>query len=85
MASTKKEFVEYTEKELAAIEALANAGEGKTGAELGVSTATLESLIKKANDERPMAEGVDRVIVTKEKVTRPVTVEKEVTLYSIVK
>ena len=67
MASTKATVVTYTDKELAAIEVLtANRGVHLSAKELGLPTATLGSLIKKANDERPMAEGVERVIVNKE-------------------
>lgn len=63
----KAEFVSYTEKELAAIEVLnAHRGEKLSASELGIANATLTSLIKKANDERPMADGVERVIVNKE-------------------
>ena len=63
----KVEFITYTEKEVAAIEVLmANRGEHLSAKELGIPTATLGSLIKKANDERPMAEGVTRVFVNKE-------------------
>ena len=69
MAKVSKaaEVVTYTEKELAAIEVLnANAGKKLSAKELGLSVGTLTSLIKKANDERPMAEGLERVIVNKE-------------------
>lgn len=59
--------ITYTENELKAIEVLkANRGEKLSAAQLGIATATLGSLIKKANDERPMAVGVERVIVYKE-------------------
>ena len=61
--------INYTEGELAAIAALmANAkGEdnAKSAKDLGISTGTLTSLVKKANDERPMADGVERIIVNK--------------------
>lgn len=69
MAKVSKaaEVVTYTEKELAAIEVLnANAGKKLSAKALGLSVGTLTSLIKKANDERPMAEGLERVIVNKE-------------------
>lgn len=57
----------YTEKELAAIEVLkANRGEKLSAKDLGIATGTLTSLISKANDERPMANGVDKVMVYKE-------------------
>lgn len=63
----KAEFLSYTEKELEAIEVLkANRGQKLSAAELGIANATLTSLIKKAADERPMAEGVERVFVNKE-------------------
>lgn len=69
MASTKATVVTYTEKELAAIAALtANRGVKMTAAELGVPVANLNGLVKKMGDERPMAEGIERVIVNKEKV-----------------
>ena len=65
--SKKAEFVNYTEKELEAIEVLkANRGTKLSAKELGVQTVILSGLIRKANDERPMAEGVERVIVKKE-------------------
>lgn len=63
----KAEFITYTEGELAAIEVLkANAGTPLSAKDLGVSTAILTSLMKKAVDERPMADGVERVYVVKE-------------------
>ena len=37
--------------------------------ELGVPTAILSSLVKKAADERPMADGLERVIINKEVVS----------------
>lgn len=59
--------IEYKEKELEAIEALkAHRGVKMSAKELGIATATLTSLIKKSNDERPMAEGVERIFVNKE-------------------
>lgn len=67
MASTKATVLTYTEKELEAIATLnANRGVHLSAKELGIPTAILTSLMKKASDERPMAEGVDRVIVNKE-------------------
>lgn len=63
----KVEFITYTDGELAAIEILkANRGQHLSAKELGISTAILTSLGKKAVDERPMAEGVERVFVNKE-------------------
>lgn len=63
----KAEFITYTENELNAIETLkANAGQKLPAKELGITTAVLTSLMKKAVDERPMAEGLERVIVHKE-------------------
>lgn len=57
----------YTEKELAAIEILkANKGEKLSAKDLGIATGTLTSLITKANNERPMANGVEKVMVHKE-------------------
>ena len=59
--------ITYTEGELSAIAVLeANRGQHLSAKELGLSTAVLTSLIKKAADPRPMAEGVKRVIVNKE-------------------
>ena len=63
----KAEFITYTEKELAAIEILkANRGQKLTYKELGISTAILTTLGNKGNDPRPMAEGLERVVVNKE-------------------
>lgn len=62
-----KTELNYTEKELAAIEQLkANRGVHLTAKELGIAVGTLTSLFSKANDERPMVAGVERVIVNKE-------------------
>lgn len=67
MASTKATVITYTEKEVEAIATLkANAGVHLSAKELGIPTAILTSLMKKANDERPMADGVERVVVYKE-------------------
>lgn len=78
----KLEVLIYTEKELAAIEALkANKGDAKTAKELGVSTAILESLVKKYNDPRPMADGSAKFRVTKSDIVR--MVEKNCKGYSI--
>ena len=67
MASTKATVLTYTEKEVEAIATLnANRGVHLSAKELGIPTAILTSLMKKASDERPMAEGVERVIVNKE-------------------
>lgn len=78
----KLEVLTYTVKELAAIEALkANKGEAKTAKELGVSGATLESLVKKYNDPRPMADGSAKFHVTKSNVVR--VIEKPYRGYSI--
>ena len=63
----KAEVINYTENELKAIKALEGAKAPATAKELGVTTAVLESLIKKSNDPRPMAEGVERVMVVKSK------------------
>jgi hypothetical protein len=63
----KVEVLTYTENELKAIEILkANAGEHLSAKELGIATAVLTSLQKKAVDPRPMAEGVERITVYKE-------------------
>ena len=57
----------YTEKEVQAIEILkANRGTKLSAKELGIPTAILSSLVRKGNDERPMKEGFDRVVVNKE-------------------
>ena len=67
MASTKATVITYTEKEVEAISTLnANRGVHLSAKELGIPTAILTSLMKKATDERPMAEGVERVVVNKE-------------------
>ena len=67
MASTKATVITYTDNEVAAISTLvANRGQHLSAKELGISTAILTSLMKKASDERPMAEGVERVVVNKE-------------------
>ena len=67
MASTKATVITYTEKELEAISTLnANRGVHLSAKELGIPTAILTSLMKKAGDDRPMADGVERVIVNKE-------------------
>ena len=59
--------VSYTEKEVQAIEILkANRGTKLSAKELGIPTAILSSLVRKGNDERPMKEGFDRVVVNKE-------------------
>ena len=59
--------VTYTEKEVQAIEILkANRGTKLSAKELGIPTAILSSLVRKGNDERPMKEGFDRVVVNKE-------------------
>ena len=57
----------YTEKEVQAIEILkANRGTKLSAKELGIPTAILSSLVRQGNDERPMKEGFDRVVVNKE-------------------
>lgn len=57
----------YTEKEVQAIEILkANRGTKLSAKELGIPTAILSSLVRKGNDERPMKEGFDKVVVNKE-------------------
>ena len=57
----------YTEKEVQAIEILkANRGTKLSAKELGIPTAILSSLVRKGNDERPMKEGFDRIVVNKE-------------------
>ena len=67
MASTKATVITYTEKEVEAIATLkANKGVHLSAKELGIPTAILTSLKKITVDERPMAEGVERVIVNKE-------------------
>ena len=68
MATSKAATViNYTENELSAIEILkANRGQKLSAKELGIPTAILTSLGKKAVDARPMAEGVERVVIYKE-------------------
>lgn len=81
----KAEFITYTEKDLAAIEALkANRGVKLSAKELGFANGTLTSLINKSIDARPMKEGQERVIVNKEKVVNVCPTcgkETPVTLY----
>lgn len=81
----KAEKIKYTEKDLAAIQALkANAGVKLTAKELGFANGTLTSLINKSIDPRPMEDGVERVIVNKEKVVETCPTcgnEKEKTVY----
>lgn len=61
--------INYTEKELAAIEVLkANRGQKLKAADLGIATGTLTSIFNKGSDERPMVAGVERVILHKEAV-----------------
>lgn len=63
----KAEVLTYTEKDLAAIAILKeNAGKKLSAKQLGIANATFTSLIKKANDERPMADGSEKVVVFKE-------------------
>lgn len=63
----KVEVLTYTEKEMEAIATLkANAGNKLSAKELGIATAVLTSLQKKAVDPRPMADGVERVVINKE-------------------
>lgn len=84
MASKRAETLTYTEKELAAIDILrANIGSKKTAKELGIASGTLTSLVKKYNDERPMADGSEKFVLHSEKEMRPVTKEQEVTVYFI--
>ena len=65
--SKKATELTYTPAELEAIEALkANRGVRLSAKELGVKVIILTSLVKKGMDERPMAPGVERVIVNKE-------------------
>ena len=65
--SKKATVVAYTENEQNAIAILnANRGVHLSAKELGIPTAILTSLMKKSVDERPMADGVERVILNKE-------------------
>lgn len=69
MATVSKRATElvYTESELSAIAVLkANRGVHLSAKELGIPTIVLTSLMKKAADERPMADGFERVILNKE-------------------
>ena len=68
-ASKAATEINYTAGQLAAIEVLkANRGQKLSAKDLGISAVVLTGLITKANDERPMAEGVERAIVHSEKV-----------------
>lgn len=67
MPSKAATQITYTEKELNAIEVLnSNRGTKLSAKELGVPVVILTSLISKANDARPMADGVERVFVNSE-------------------
>ena len=85
--SNKATEIKYTENELAAIEVLKAQANGeanaKTYSELGLTTAVLTSLVKKANDERLMAEGFTRVNVSKIDVEREEVVVKTLKAYYI--
>lgn len=62
----KVEVLHYTDKELAAIEVLkAHRGVKMSAKELGIPTAILTSLSKKANDEREIDNG-ERIMINKE-------------------
>lgn len=75
--SNKATELKYTDGELAAIAKLqaeaVGAENAKTYSELGLTSAILTSLVKKATDERPMAEGFTRVNVAKVDVEREIT------------
>jgi len=65
--SKAAEFISYTDNEKVAIETLkANRGQHLSAKELGIAVALLTSIGKKAVDERPMAEGVERIVLNKE-------------------
>ena len=85
--STAATELSYTEKELAAIEILkekaVGADNAKTYTELGISIGTLTSFVKKANDPRPMAAGIERVNVTNMDVEREVVTVKTLKAYYI--
>jgi len=75
--SNKATEIKYTDGELAAIAKLQAEAVGvenaKTYSELGLTSAVLTSLVKKATDERPMAEGFTRANVCKVDVEREIT------------
>lgn len=80
----KAEVLVYTEKELEAIEILKNnAGSALTAEQLGISNAVLTSLRKKANDERPMADGSDKVVIEVSDVEIEYTATKTVKAYKL--
>ena len=83
----KAEKIKYTEKDLAAIEALkANRGTKLTAKDLGFANGTFTSLISKSVDPREMEEGFERVIVHKEAVVNVCPTcgkEQKATLYWI--
>lgn len=85
--SNKATELKYTDNELAAIAKLQAEAVGienaKTYAELELTSAVLTSLVKKATDERPMAEGFTRVNVCKTDVEKPVTEIKTFKAYYI--
>ena len=65
----KAEKLHYTDKELEAIATLTkNRGVKMSAKELGIPTAILTSLIKKANDEREVDNG-EKVVINKEDFT----------------
>ena len=65
----KAEVLKYTEKDLQCIKALkANKGVKLSAKELGFANGTFTSLIVKAGDPRPMAEGQERIFVNKETI-----------------
>lgn len=84
----KATVLTYTDKEIEAIEILkANAGEKKTAAELGISTAILTSLQKKmdkvASGELANPENLEVINIQKEDVEREVTLTKVYKAYFI--
>lgn len=85
--SNKATELKYTEGELAAIAKLQAEAVGidnaKTYSELGLTSAVLTSLVKKAEDPRPMAEGFTRVNVCKTEVERTITDVKQFKGYYI--
>lgn len=87
--SKKATILSYTEKELAAIEALkANAGSMLTADELGIKGITVVGLMTKAakvaSGELSNPDDLPVLNISKDKVEREVTVTKEVTVYGIV-
>lgn len=86
--SKKATVLSYTEKELAAIDALkSNAGSMLTADELGIKGITVVGLMSKAakvaSGELANPDNLPVLNIVKDKVEKEVTVTKEVTVYGI--